>query len=270
MIKKYVLDPNSLFYKSLILPLFEKSPLSFHLEGLDADGEKDLFPHLNKIKYIKDEIDVRCLPSKIEIVYLEEDNSLKAILLKSASKKYYLFKVDHQKPKQLNIHQKYISEDINYLTSDYEKHCKNKGKNLYAGVGDFNQIKDLDYFENIYHEQIKDKVSKESSIYKLVFKNNNIFTADFIDYVEKKKINILNTDYIDKKALTLATMSKNKSDRQDCLLIDSETKDIKFFVFTYKPYLIKHFLLQYHQEDWIYQSRISVRRQLMRHPNCHS
>ena len=127
--------------------------------------------------------------------------------------------------------------------NDYEKHCKNKGKNLYAGEGDYKLIEDLNYFENLYQEEVDKKHDKESNIYRLIFHKNNIFTADFVDDVEKKKINIVNIERLDKKALTLGSMSKNKSDRQDCLLIDSETKDIKYFIFTYKPYLIKHYLL---------------------------
>lgn len=243
MIKKYLVDINSYFYKSIILPLYEKSGYGFHIEGLDESGHKDLFPNHNKIKYIKDEIDIRCLPSKLVYVYLEDDLSLKAMLLMSLSKKYYLFKADHQKNNQLNIHQKYINDDPRALMNDYEKHLKNKGKSLYAGTGDFKDIKDIDYFENIYQEDVKKQLNKESSIYRLTFHKNNIFTADFVDYVEKKKIKITNIDHLDKKALTLSSMSKNINDRRDCLLIDSETKDIKYFIFTYKPYLIKHYLL---------------------------
>lgn len=243
MIKKYYVDSNSVFHKSIILSLFERGEYGFHIEGLNDSDYKDLFPNINKLKFIKDEIDIRCIPSKLVVVYLEDDYALKALLLMSSSKKYYLFKVDHQKNNQLNIHQRYINESINVLMDDYEKHSKNKGKNLYAGEGDFKLIKDIDYFENLYKEEVKKKVNKESSIYKLTFKTNNIFTADFVDYVEKGKIKIINKDHIDKKALTLSSMSKDKTDRKDCLLIDSETKDIKFFIFTYKPYLIKHFLL---------------------------
>ena len=243
MIKKYYLTPEGAFYRSIILSLFERGEYGFHIEGLNDLDEKDLFPHLFKIKYIKDEIDVKCLPTKIVLVYLEDDYSLKAIMLMSSSKKYYLFKIDHQRNNQLNIHQKYINESMDLLTNDYEKHAKNKGKKLYAGIGDFNLIKDIDYFENLYKEEVKKKINKESSIYKLTFKKTNLFTTDFIDYVDKKRIKIINKDHIDKKALTLSSMEKNINDRLDSLLIDSVTKDIKFFIFTYKPYLIKHFLL---------------------------
>ena len=38
-------------------------------------------------------------------------------------------------------------------------------------------------------------------------------------------------------------MGKNKNDRKDSLLIDSGSRDIKYFIFSYKPYLIKHYLL---------------------------
>ena len=31
--------------------------------------------------------------------------------------------------------------------------------------------------------------------------------------------------------------------RKDCLLIDSESKDIRYLIFTYKPHFVKHFFL---------------------------
>ena len=243
MIRKYIVDVNTVFNKSIILTLLEKGEYGFHIEGLTDSDTKDLFPAINNIRYIKNEIDISCIPSRCYAVYLDEEYRLKALLLLSKSKKYYLFKVDHQKDRQLNIHQKYISVDVASLMLDYEKHCKNKGQNLYQGEGNFSLIKDVDYFEYQYHLDVKNQVSKESSIYKLIFHNNNLFTADFISLVENKIISIISKDKLDKSALTLLSMQKNKSDRRDCLLIDSVTKDIKYFIFTYKPSLVKHFLL---------------------------
>lgn len=96
MIKKYYVDYNSVFNKSLMYSLFEPGTFGFHLEGLTSQDEKDLFP-TNKIKYKKEEIDISSVPTKIVVAYLEEVLSLKALVLLSSSKKYYLFKVDHQK-----------------------------------------------------------------------------------------------------------------------------------------------------------------------------
>lgn len=242
MIKKYCVDYNSIFNKSLMYSLFEPGTFGFHLEGLTSQDEKDLFP-ANKIKYKKEEIDISSVPTKIVVAYLEEDLSLKALVLLSSSKKYYLFKVDHQKEHQLNIHQKYISNDLNDLLGDYEKHCKNKGKSTYAGEGNFKDIADIDYFEYIYEQETKKQIDKSSSIYKLLFTINNSFTVDFINLVNHGIISIVNKDRIDKKALTLDSMQKHKTNRKDCLLIDSITKDIKYFIFTYKPHFINHYYL---------------------------
>lgn len=241
MIKKYLVNENSEFNKSIILSLFEPGRYGFHIEGLTDENRKDLFP-INKIKYFKNEIDYKTIPTKVVVSYYEE-NKLKALVLLSSSKNYYLFKVDHQKENQLNIHQKYVSKDLLLLTSDYEKHLKIKGKNQYEGEGDFSLIKDIDYFEEIYKEEIKYQLSKESSVYRLIFKENNLFTSDFIYLIDKKMVNITNKEELDKKVLSLEMMSKNRNDRNDCLLINSETKDIEYFIFTYKPHFLKHYFL---------------------------
>lgn len=242
MIKKYWIEQTSSFNESLILPLFERGELAFHIENLSENERKDLFPNNAKIKVIKNEVDLTSIPSRCVAVYLDEDNNLKALVLLSNSKTYYLFKVDSQKERQLNINQKYISKDCNSLMDDYEKHLKNKGKKLYAGESE-TSIDDISYFENKYQEEEKKHHDKESSIYRLTFTSNNLFTTDFVDLVEKKKITIINKEYIDKSALTLLSMQNNRNDRNDCLLIDSETKDIAFFIFTYKPHYTKHYLL---------------------------
>ena len=242
MIKKFYINPDSGFNHSLILSLIEPGQFGFHLDGLTTKDERDLF-NTKKIKYIKDETDFKSVPLQCVVAYLEDDLTVKALVVKSSSNLYYLFKSDHQKENQLNIHQKYISSHLNELLEDYEKHCKTKGKSNYAGEGDFSLIKDLDYFEYLYEEEIKKQIDKASSIYKLLFTSNNYFVVDFIDLVNREQISIKNKDKIDKKALTLQSMQKHKSHRKDCLLIDSETKDIKYFIFTYKPYFINHYYL---------------------------
>ena len=140
MFYKYYLEPNSIIYKSLLLGLFEPKEYAYHIEGLDYDLSHKLFS-INKVKYFKDEIVLSSLPTSIEVIYLEEKTlELKALVLKY-NKEYYLFRVDHQNRFQLNIHQKYISSDLEALCLDYESHSKSKGKVLYKGIGDFNVIK---------------------------------------------------------------------------------------------------------------------------------
>lgn len=243
MIKKYQIYPNSDFNKSIILTLFERGEYGFHIAGLNSEETNDLFPRNFKPKLIKNEVDITSFPTRCDVVYLNEDFVIKAILLVSKNKKYYLFKSDPQNIKQLNIHQKYISNNKESLLKDYEKHCKSKGKNLYEGEGDTSIVNNLNYFDYLFKDIDKSHLCKQSNIYRLSFSNNNMFTTDFVDYVAKKKIIITNHDAIDKGALTLASMGNNKTHRQDCLLIDAATKDIKYLVFTYKPHLINHYLL---------------------------
>ena len=242
-LKKYIINPNSEFNKSIILSLFEHGDLSFNIVGFTDEDRKDVFPYSPNIKNVKNEIDIKSIPSKCVVVYLDEELILKALVVQSKSNKFYLFKVDHQNDNQLNIHQKYISSDLSSLLVDYEKHCKNKGKSYYEGEGDFSLIADSNYFEDIYKKEIKKQINKESSIYRLTFLSNNMFTTDFVNLIEKKEISIININQLDKKIFTLSSMQKNKNDRKDCLLIDSTSKDIKYFIFTYKPYLVKHYLL---------------------------
>ena len=241
MVKKYLIEHQSVFNQSIMLSLFEPGTFGFNIIGLTDKDINDLFPK-NRIKFKKEEIDINTIPSTCVVAYFDE-LSLKALVIKSSSKKYYLFKVDHQNDHQLNIHQKYISSNLDELLNDYEKHCKTKGKNNFDGVGDFSLIKDIDYFESIHEEKVKKQIDKESSIYRLLFKSNNLFTSDFIYLVNTGSIKIVNKDRIDKRALTLDSMQKHKNNRKDCLLIDSTTKDIKYFIFTYKPHFINHYYL---------------------------
>ena len=242
MIKKYYVQQNSVFSRILMLSLFEPRESGFHIEGLTNDDLRDLFP-INRIKYLKNEIDFNSIPTKCVVAYLEDDLSIKSLVLKSSSNKYYLFKADHQRDFCLNIHQKYISSNLDSLLEDYEKHCKTKGKNNYAGVGDFCEIENVDYFERYFESDAKKQIDKSSSVYKLLFTSNNYFTVDFIDLVKRGVIEVVNKNQIDQKALTLESMQKHKSNRKDCLLIDSSTKDIKYFVYTYRPHFINHYYL---------------------------
>lgn len=242
MFKKYLIEPNSLFHKSLILSLCEPGEYVFHIEGLDTDLYKKLFNH-EKIKFNKSGLECKSLPSKCEVIYLEEDTyEIKALVI-SSNNKYYLFKRDPQKNNQLNIHQKYISDNLASLLLDFEKHSKTKGKINYSGLGDFSIIKDKDYFEFLYEHKIKTQINKESTVYRLIFNENNNFTVDFVYLVKNKLVSIINESDLDQKVLNLETMNKHHEERNDCLFIDSEKKKINYFIFTYKSKLVNHYFL---------------------------
>ncbi len=242
MIKKYLLNQNSVFTKSLILSLFEPHPFGFEIEGLTEKDIKDLF-NVNKNIFKQEDIDLNKVPTRGVAVYLEDELSLKAIVMKSPTNLYYLFKVDPQKENKLKIHQKYISKNLDSLLEDYEKHLKTKGKSNYAGIGDISIIDNIDYFEKLYELDIDKKINKKSPIYKLLFTNNNLFVVDFVELVNHNQIKIINKYKINDKALTFESMQKHRINRKDCLFIDSETKDIKYFIFTYKPHFINHYYL---------------------------
>ena len=242
MIKRYHVDRLSVFNQSLMLSFYEPGTFGFHIEGLEDKYEKELFSN-KKIKFIKEDVDFKSVPSSCVIAYFDEEMLLKAVVLKSSINNYFLFKMDPQKDNTLNIHQKYISNDLDALLDDYEKHCKRKGKSYYAGIGDSSLINDIDYFEYIFEQETKKKIDKGSSIYKLLFNSNNFFVVDFIEHIRNGHIKITNKKDIDKNALAFESMQKHKVNRKDCLLIDSETKDIKYFIFTYKPHFINHYYL---------------------------
>lgn len=239
MIKKYLVECNSLFHQSIMLPFFEQGNYGFHIEGLNYDQTKELFSADN-IKYVKKEM---VLPSKIVVCYLDEKIKIKAMVLQSSTNKFYLFKADSQKEDQLNINQKYISNDLDGLLEDYEKHCKTKGKSNYDGIGAFDDVRNIDYFEHKYSEEVKAQIDKNSCNYRLLFQKNNSFTVDFVYLVKNKIITISNSTKLDPKVLSLSTMDKLHTERNDCLLINSETREIEYFIFTYRPHLINHYYL---------------------------
>ena len=69
MIKKYIVDPNSFFNQSLLLSLFERTDCGFVIDGLTDNDRKDLFPINNKIKFSKNDVDVKSI-SDIKIIDL--------------------------------------------------------------------------------------------------------------------------------------------------------------------------------------------------------
>ncbi len=98
MFKKYYVNENSVFNKTLMLTFLEPHERGFKIVGLSENEYKDLFSTRN-IKYIYNEVDFKSVPSKAEVVYLDDSLHIKAIVLKSNTSKYYLFKADHQDEK---------------------------------------------------------------------------------------------------------------------------------------------------------------------------
>lgn len=242
MFKKYYIDKNSEFNKSLILSLIEPGERCFKISGLKEGEYKDLFSTRN-IRFINNEVDFKSVTTKVEVIYLDDSLHLKAIVISSSSGLYYLFKIDHQDEFKLNINQKYISKNLDDLLIDFESHSKSKGKINYYGEGDSSLIENINYFENLYSNDIKNNIDLDSDIYRLLFESNNLFTTDFVYLCNNHSIRVVNNNELSNKVLTLEMMRKNNSHRKDCLFISAASKDIEYFIFTYKEFFINHYYL---------------------------
>ena len=242
MFKKYFIDVKSEFNKSIILSLLEPGHYCFQINGLDNSVQRKLF-NKDNIKFNNDEVDPKSFKTNCVASYFEVDSyNLKALILEN-NKSYYLFKVDSQKQNQLNINQKYISNDLNSLMSEFESKSKTKGKVNYLGIADKDIISNTNYFEEKYKRVLDKEETKNSSIYRLIFQDNNKFTVDFTYRVGNKILTILNKEKLEDKILTLSSMQKHSTNRKDCLFIDSETKEIKYYIYTHKQYLLNHYYL---------------------------
>ena len=245
MIKKYFVDSQSSFNKSLMLPFYEGCRYGFRIEGLDDHSKRVLFDSKN-IKFTNKtgEVDPKSLPTYAHIVYLDEDYSIKALIFfSSITKQYYEFRVDHQDEYKLKIQSNYINANSVVLENDYEKSLKKKGVNHYQGVGDFNTIKDLNYYDHKCSSIISSRVNKTSNISRLIFNKNNKFTADFVHFAHRGIIAITNKEMLDEKVLSSDIHASLKNDRKDCLFINFNTGDIEYFIYTYRPLYVNHYLL---------------------------
>ncbi|MBO4667881.1 MAG: hypothetical protein J5666_07155, partial [Bacilli bacterium] len=183
MVKKYYVEKNSVFAKSIILPFYEGEDVGFIVEGFEFKLRRELFNHKAlKFNPKTGEIDSNSMQTYCYAVYLEKHtNVLKAIIIYSQIKKLYLcFRASNQGDFKLRFQNNYVSSDPKLLESDYEKSLKKKGVNHFEGIGDFKSIRDINYFDEMYSDQINPRISKKSDISRLIFTENNKFTADFI------------------------------------------------------------------------------------------
>ena len=243
MVKKYYVDRNSVFAKSLILPFYEGDNVGFNVEGLDYQLRKELFnPKSLKVK--GNDIDPSSVTTYCYAVYLDEQLHLKNLIIYSQNKKlYYSFRHTNQGDFKLRYQNNYVSSDPKVLEIDYEKSLKKKGVNHFNGLGDFKLIRDINYFDNLYNDHINPRINKKSDISQLVFTANNKFTVDFINLTNCNVITITNKSHLGNKVLSLDAMSKLKNNRKDCLFVNFQTGSIDFFIYTYRPITTNHYLL---------------------------
>ena len=245
MIKKYIVNPQSGFNKSLMLPFYERCRYGFHIDGLDDHSLRILFdPKYLKVVNKAGDIDPKSLPTFAHIVYLDDELNIRALVMYSAiTKQYYCARVDHQDEFKLKIQNNYIDKDSALLEADYEKSLKKKGINHFDGLGDFNDIKDINYYDYKYSNIIAGRIDKKSNISRLIFFKNNSFIADFVRFSDNNKINIVNKERIANQALSLDTQSKLINNRKDCLFVNFNTGKIEYLIYTYRPNLVNHYLL---------------------------
>ena len=68
MIKKYIVEQNSVFNKSIILSLYESGNFGFTIEGLTNEDKNILFPINPKIQIVKNEVNINSLSNLLLVV----------------------------------------------------------------------------------------------------------------------------------------------------------------------------------------------------------
>ena len=94
MIKKYYVNPNSLFAKTIALSFYDGSNKGFAVEGLDDSLRRELFAlRTLKLNPKNNEADPKSITTNVSSVYLDEQSNIRAIIFYSSSKKqYYCFR----------------------------------------------------------------------------------------------------------------------------------------------------------------------------------
>lgn len=245
MVKKYYVDKDSVFAKSIILPFFENDNVGFFVDGLDFKLKRELFnPKTLKINTKTNEVDSKSFLTYCSVVYLDDQLNIRAIILYSQSAKlYFCFRLSNQNEFTLRFQNNYVDKDSKNLEMDFEKSLKKKGTNHFNGIGDFEKIRNFNYFDIKYIDQINPRIDKKSNISRLIFTENNKFTADFINLVDRNLLSITNKSKLGNRVLSLETMAKLKTNRKDCLFVNFSTGNIDYFVYTYRPLMTNHYLL---------------------------
>ena len=254
MIKKYYADRTSEFARSVTLPFYERGNCGFIIDGLEDKLRRELFP-VRHFKIKHGEVDPNTIPTYLYAIYLDENLYLKALILYSSiNKTYYAFRADNADDMKLRFQCNYINTDVDVLEKDCEKSFKKKGVSYYEGKGDFKKIKDINYFDHKYIDKINPRKDKKADISRLIFNKTNQFTYDFTHFAYRdNKIFISNKDRLSMESLSDNAMVKLKEGRRDCLFINFSTGSIDYFIYTYRPQYVNHYLLFKHLGDNRYE-----------------
>ena len=245
MIKKHYVNPNSLFAKTIALSFYDGSNKGFKVQDLKDDLRRELFPIRSlRINQKNNEVDTKSISTYVYSVYLDELNNIRAIIFYSNVKKqYYCFKSSDPKTFNLRFQQNYASPSKQAIEDEAERTFKKKGVNNFDGVGNPKLIENINYFEEKFLGQIEPRIDKKSKIYRLISNETNQFSVDFVDKVKHKEISIVNMTAFESKVISLEEMGKLKRDRKDSVIINFETKTLDYFIYTYRPSVINHYLL---------------------------
>ena len=245
MIKKYYLKPESTFAKTIALSFYDGSNKGFRVQDLKDDLRRELFPIRSlRISPKNNEVDPKSISTYVYSIYLDELNNIRAIIFYSSVKKqYYCFKSSDPKTFNLRFQQNYVSSSKQAIEEEAEKTFKKKGVNNLEGVGNPKSIENINYFEEKFLSQTEPRIDKKSKIYRLIFNETNQFSVDFVDKVKHKEISIVNMTAFESKVISLEEMGKLKRDRKDSVIINFETKTLDYFIYTYRPSVINHYLL---------------------------
>lgn len=242
MIYKYNVQSNTIFHDSIMLPLFEQGHYGFEIQGLLDDDLREVFS-TKKIKINnKKEIDISAL-SKLEVVYLDDHKLLKAFVIYCpTTKKYYFFR--HEEGLIYKTQNNYIDTHLEIVVADYEK--RRTRKKEFGGLGEYELIQDLDYFEDIFFAVIN-KIDNEPNGARIIFSENSYFAYAFIDGLTKGNINIINKDRLVNNVISIDSMNKAelRYNRKDCVYVNYDIGDIEYFIFTsrYKSSNLNHYFL---------------------------
>ena len=245
MIKKYFVTKDSVFHKSIVLPLYEGNDQGFVIDGLSLDKRLSLFrSSVVKTTGKNRDVDLNTLPLICSIVYLDDNLNLRAFVLETnnnRNKTYYCFRCDPQNPRLVKYQTNYESNDLKKLTDDFE--TSGSRRKDYKGVGDFSKIKDLDYFENKYRKTTDKQINKESNVSRLILPIGNKFTDGFARLFERKELEVVNKEDVGFKVISRDSLTKNINNRKDCLLINKDTKKIEYYIYTHRPLFVNHYYL---------------------------
>ena len=247
MIKKYYVEKDSPYNISLVMPFYEEGIFGFDIDGLSLSERHKLFDYkIIKTKGKNKEIDVNSLPTSVAVTYYKEENNsrkLYRIIFQSNDGYYYGFRVDDRDDTKLIFQTNYKLKSLEELESIFDKRVKDKKQKITDFIGNFVLLRNIDFYEDKYFDFTNKQLDYNANTSRLIFNENNKYTADFIRLIEQGRLHIRNSESFAKHILNRDMMANLRNNRKDCLLINFDVGNIEYFIYTYRPRFINHYLL---------------------------